>query len=178
MLPLAFSWIALGHESLQVLIWIVTSLLLLVGLVGTVLPMLPGPVLILVAAIFHVLAIKDPGTGWVGLVVLAILVVLAHVVEFFSSAVGAKYFGSTKWGIWGAITGGIVGLFFSIPGLILGPLVGALVFELAFARKQIRPAAKSTWGTLVGTTAGLILKTAIGIAMVGWFLLDELWLKW
>jgi uncharacterized protein len=179
----AMTWSGIGHGTLVALIWSLTAVLLLVGLAGTVLPMLPGPALIFAAAVIHYLAMHflasaDAGIGWPGFLVLLLMLIVAHVLEMFSSAVGAKYFGSTRWGIWGAIIGGIVGLFFGLPGIFIGPIVGALLFEIAFARREWKPAAKSTWGTLVGTTAGLVLKVGIGVIMIGYFLLDVLWLHW
>jgi len=165
-------------------VWSVTLLALIVGLVGTVLPMLPGPMLILAAALWHTLAMRywlhapDPGIGWPGLVILGLFVGAAIALETLSSAMGAKYFGSTKWGIWGAVIGGLVGLFFGPVGLLLGPLLGALGAEMIIAKRELKPAAKSTWGTLVGTAAGLLLKAALGLAMVGYFFLDVFALAW
>jgi uncharacterized protein YqgC (DUF456 family) len=91
---------------------------------------------------------------------------------------GAKYFGSTKWGIWGALLGGILGIFFVPIGIFLGPVIGALAAEMIIAKRQLKPAAKSTWGTVVGTMAGLVLKTILGLAMVGYFFIDVFWLAW
>jgi uncharacterized protein len=173
-------WGAWGHGSLSVVVWGVTLSLLLVGLVGTFLPALPGPVMIFLGAVFHVTAstyaLKNPDAGmhWVGFSVLTVLLALAIFVDFASSVVGAKYFGATKWGSIGALVGGILGLFFSLPGLILGPIIGALSFEMMFAKREWKPAAKSSWGTLLGTGVGLIVKGALGVAMVLYFLIDVL----
>ena len=86
-------------------------------------------------------------------------------------------FGSTKWGMIGAVVGGTVGIFFSLPGLILGPLIGVFAFEMIFGRKElktatrVKTATRSTWGSLLGGTVGLIAKVVIGVAMVIWFYL-------
>ena len=88
---------------------------------------------------------------------------------------GAKWFGASRWGLIGVFVGGIVGFFFSLPGLILGPIIGGLAFELWFAKKEMKPAMKSTWGTIVGTGAGLVLRLAISLAMVAVFFVDALW---
>jgi uncharacterized protein YqgC (DUF456 family) len=181
---LAFSWLELGDGTLHVVIWTITVLLLLIGLVGTVVPMLPGPALIFAAAVFHALAmrylagVQDPGIGWVGCLILLLMVGVSFVLEMLSSAVGAKYFGSSKAGIWGAVLGGIIGLFFGLPGLIIGPIAGALLFERVLAKREWKPAAKSTWGALVGTGAGLVLKGGAGVVMVAYFFIDLFWLAW
>jgi uncharacterized protein YqgC (DUF456 family) len=177
-------WSGLWEGTQQGLVWTVTVLALVVGLVGTVLPMLPGPMLILAAAVWHVVAMRywlevpDPGVGWPGFAILGLFVVAAQVIETASSAMGAKYFGSTKWGIWGALAGGLVGLFFGPVGIILGPLLGALGAEMIIAKRELKPAAKSSWGTLIGTVAGLLVKAGLGLAMVGYFFLDVFALAW
>jgi|GEM_PF-47118 len=177
-------WGGLWEGTQHGFVWGVTVIALVVGLVGTILPMLPGPLLILAAAVWHVLAMRywlheaDPGLGWPGMAVLVVLVVVAQVLETASSAMGAKYFGSTKWGIWGALLGGLVGIFFVPVGIFLGPVLGALAAEMIIAKRELKPAAKSTWGTLLGTVAGLLLKAGLGLAMVGYFFLDVFWLAW
>jgi uncharacterized protein YqgC (DUF456 family) len=70
--------------------------------------------------------------------------------------------------------GGIVGMFFVPVGLILGPLLGGVSFELIFAKKRLQPAAKSAWGSLLGTGVGLVLRLIVALGMVAAFLLDVL----
>jgi uncharacterized protein YqgC (DUF456 family) len=70
--------------------------------------------------------------------------------------------------------GGVVGLFFGLPGLILGPLVGGFAFEMLFAKMELKPAAKSTWGTLLGTGLGLVARVAVSVVMVAVFVVDAL----
>ncbi len=182
--PGAEWWRGLWENTQFGVVWLITGLLLLIGLLGTVLPLLPGTALILIAAIWHALAMRywldaaDPGIGWPGILILTLLATLSQLLETASSALGAKYFGSTQWGAWGALAGALVGIFFGIPGIFIGPVVGALVAELLIARRDLKPAAKSTWGTLLGTMAGLLLKVGFGLAMAGYFFLDVFLLRW
>ncbi|MGI8603196.1 MAG: DUF456 domain-containing protein [Verrucomicrobiales bacterium] len=184
MIRLALSWTGLGEGTLQAGIWTVTILLLLLGLIGTVLPMLPGPGLIFLAAVFHYLALRyladvtDPGIGWPGFLILLLMLILALAFEMVTGAVGAKHFGSSKWGVAGAIAGGLIGIFFALPGIFIGPVVGALLAEMFLARRDLKPATKATWGTLLGTTAGLVLKVGMGVIMITYFLFDLFWLDW
>jgi uncharacterized protein len=177
-------WAQIGQGSIKVAIWVVTVLFLLAGLAGTIVPALPGPLIILVGAVLHVLAYhfflqpQNPGLHWPGLLVLLLFVVISQVLDFFSSAVGSKIFGGSKWGVWGALVGGIFGIFGGLPGLFIGPVIGALVFELAFAKKELRPAAKSSMGTFVGTTTGMMMKVGVGIAMIIYFMCDIFLLRW
>jgi uncharacterized protein YqgC (DUF456 family) len=146
--------------------WTATIFLMLVGLVGTVLPLVPGAVLILGGAALAHFALH--AIGWPTLLGLTLLAILAMALDFVSGAVGAKYFGATRWGAIGGILGAVVGLFFGVLGIFVGPLVGALLGELLGGR-GILPAGKSTWGTFLGTTAGIVGKFAIGLAMIAWF---------
>ena len=154
--------------------WTLTLVLMLAGLIGTVVPVLPGTTVILAAAIMHHLALGEAhSVGWWSIGALTVLAVLSYVVDFGSAAVGAKYFGATRWGAVGGIIGTIVGMFFFPLGIFIGPLVGVLLFEL-LGGQRLLPAGKSTWGTFLGTTAGIIGKLTIAGAMIAWFLIAAL----
>src|SRR5438552_625615 len=93
--------------------WTLTLLLMLLGLIGTVLPLVPGTVLILGAAVMHRLALgTEHSVGWTTLIGLTVLMVLAHVLDLVSGSLGAKWFGATRWGALGGIIGAIAGMFF------------------------------------------------------------------
>ncbi len=87
---------------------------------------------------------------------------------------GARWFGASRWGIAGVFIGGIVGMLFMPFGLVLGPLIGGIAFELIFAKKRLQPAAKSAWGSLLGTGVGLVLRLIVALGMVATFFLDAL----
>ena len=154
--------------------WIVTLLLMFIGLVGTVLPLVPGPTIILAGAIVHRLMLGEAKSiGWWTLGALIVLTLVSYAIDLVSGAIGAKWFGATRWGALGGILGAIVGLFFGIIGVFIGPLVGVLLGEL-LGGKGLLPAGVSTWGTLLGTTAGIVGRLLIAILMIGWFLLATL----
>jgi uncharacterized protein YqgC (DUF456 family) len=150
--------------------WIITLLLMFVGLAGTVLPLIPGTTIILAGAILHRLMLGEAHSiGWWTLSALIVLTLLSYAIDLVSGALGAKWFGATRWGALGGIIGAIVGLFFGIPGIFIGPLLGVLIGEL-LGGKGLLPAGVSTWGTLLGTTAGIIGRVLVAIVMIGWFL--------
>lgn len=151
--------------------WFLTIFLMLVGLIGTVLPLIPGAILILIGAVVNHFAIGS--VGWGTLVVLTLLAIAAQALDIVSGAAGAKWFGATRWGAVGGILGAIVGLFFGLPGLLIGPLLGAMTGEL-LGGKGFLPAGKSGWGTFLGTTAGIVGKLAIAFIMIGWFAIAAL----
>lgn len=159
--------------------WIVTICLLLAGLVGCIIPILPGHLIILLAAIAHRLMLGKEGSGmeWWTFVILGALMAISQALEFAAGAAGTKWFGGTKWGAGGALLGGLIGMFFFPVGLLAGPLVGAFAFEKLFAKQELRPAAVSGVGSVVGTVAGMGMKFFIGIVMIAWFFIDCFWVK-
>jgi uncharacterized protein YqgC (DUF456 family) len=174
----SWEWLTTMISSLpwQILsVWALTICLLLVGLIGSVLPLLPGPFLIFIAGVLHTLLLPEHGMGWVGIAILVLLLVVSYFVDMAAGAMGARWFGASRWGIMGVFVGGIIGLFFAPLGFIVGPLIGGLAFELIFAKKRMAPAVKSTWGTLLGTGLGLAVRFALALAMVATVLVDVIW---
>jgi uncharacterized protein YqgC (DUF456 family) len=119
---------------------------------------------------------QESGVEWWTFVVLGALLILSQVFEFLSGAAGTRWFGGTRWGAFGALIGGIVGIFFLFPfGLILGPLIGSMFCEFVFAKKEVRPATVSGVGSVLGTVAGMVVKIIVGVLMIVWFLVDVIW---
>jgi uncharacterized protein YqgC (DUF456 family) len=148
--------------------WTLTIILMILGLIGAVFPVWPDSLLIWAGALLHHFTVRAEHTvGWWTLAVLTLLMILAHVVDFTAGAIGSKKFGGTRWGAAGGIIGGIIGVIFFFPiGIFLGPMIGVLCMEVVFAGRTLGPAAKSSWGTLLGTTAGIIGKAIIDVSMV------------
>ena len=150
--------------------WLLAIVLMAVGLIGTVLPVVPGTAIILAAALLHQIILgSEKSLGWWNIAALVLLTLLSYALEFAAGYFGAKRFGATKWGAFGAVIGAIAGLFFPFPGLIVGPVAGALAGELV-AGKRLVSAGRAGWGTLLGNLAGMIGKLTIGLVMVSWFL--------
>jgi uncharacterized protein YqgC (DUF456 family) len=155
----------------HLLAYIAAAILVLIGLAGIILPALPGlPVMF--AGMW--LAAWADGfkfvSGWTVLL-LGVLTVLSLVVDVGATAMGAKRVGAGKLAMLGAALGTVFGgLFFSIPGLILGPFVGAMAGELVRG-KELREASKIGFGTWVGLAFGTALKLALAFAMLGIFVL-------
>jgi uncharacterized protein YqgC (DUF456 family) len=100
------------------------------------------------------------------------MTVLTYVVEFAASILGVKKFGGSRRAMVGAALGGIVGLFLGVPGILLGPFVGAVIGELSLQR-SLDQANRAGFGTVVGLAIGVVGKLAIGIAMIGFFVLQR-----
>jgi len=97
--------------------------------------------------------------------VLGLLVLVAIAVDFFASLVGAKRVGASNKGLLGAGLGGVLGLFFGLPGLVAGPFLGAAAGEMAHGREW-REATRIGVGTWIGLLLGAIFKLALAIAML------------
>lgn len=157
---------------MDVLWWFAAIVLMAIGLIGTVLPVIPGTTIILVAAIGHRITTgPENGVGWWALGALVLLALLSYALDFLAGYFGARYFGATKWGVIGAIIGGIVGIFTGFVTLLVAPIIGAVVGEL-IAGKRLINAGKAGWGTLLGNLAGVLAKLAIGLAMVVIFVMN------
>ena len=156
---------------MQLFWWLVVILLFAVGLIGTVLPIFPGTVIILAAAIIHRTVLgAEKSVGWATIAVLALLTLASYAVDLVSGYLGAKYFGATRWGAFGALLGALVGLFFGIPGLFVGPVVGAVVGEFIGGKRMI-DAGRAGWGSLLGNLAGMLAKLVIALLMITIFLI-------
>lgn len=149
-------------------LWLLAAILVLVGIAGTVLPALPGAPLVFLGLVCAAWADGFQKVGWVTLSVLAILMVLTFVVDFLASRWGAKRVGASWLALLGAFLGTIVGLFFSIPGLILGPFLGAVAGEWLSVR-NLRQAGKVGLGTWLGMILGIGAKLALVFSMLGIF---------
>jgi uncharacterized protein YqgC (DUF456 family) len=154
--------------------WLITGSLLAAGAVGCVLPVLPGHLILLLAAVAHRLMLGAEGSGlhWWSFVILGGLMAVSQTLEMVSGAAGAKWFGGTRWGALGAIGGALIGMFFMPLGLLVGPLLGALVCEIGLAKQETKPAVISGVGSVVGTLVGMGIKMLIGAVMIVWFFLD------
>jgi uncharacterized protein YqgC (DUF456 family) len=140
-------------------------LVMLAGLIGSMLPVIPGIPLMLAAVIGHRLYFSAHSVSNTVMVILIVLTVVSIAFDFLAGMFGANKFGATWRGAVGAIVGGIVGLFFNLPGIILGPFIGATLFEL-LGDREMKMALKAGLGATVGMFAGIIGKFAIGVIMI------------
>lgn len=158
---------------MEIALYLLAALLMLGGLAGTVLPMLPGIPMIF-GGIWLAAAVdgyRHLGTGW--LLAIGALGVLGVAVDFVAGTLGAKRVGASARALWGATIGTVLGMFLGIPGLILGPFVGALLGELSAGTSVLRSAHVGV-GTWIGLLAGTLVKLVISFLMLGLFALAML----
>ncbi len=151
--------------------WFVTVVLFAVGLIGTVLPLVPGTVIILAGAILHRIMLgPEKSIGWRTIAVLVLLTLATYALDFVSGYFGARYFGATKWGLFGALVGALIGIFFGIAGLFIGPVIGAVLGEFVAGKRMI-DAGRAGWGSLLGSLGAMIAKLVISLVMITIFFL-------
>ena len=151
--------------------WVVTIVLFAVGLIGTIAPVLPGTTIILAAAVIHRIMLgPEKSIGWRTIIVLVLLTLATYAIDILGGYFGAKYFGATKWGTFGAILGALVGLFFGIVGLFVGPVIGAIAGEFVAGKRMI-DAGRAGWGSLLGNLGAMLGKLVIGLGMIAIFFL-------
>jgi uncharacterized protein YqgC (DUF456 family) len=143
-------------------------LVMCVGLAGAILPGVPSTPLVLIAAIAHKLYFGPAGAGWIVMTLLAGLTAFALVMDYLATVYGAKRLGATWRGAVGAILGGLIGLFFHLPGILFGPFVGAFVFEKMSGRTW-KDSGRAGVGATLGLLAGALGKLACCVAMMGLF---------
>jgi uncharacterized protein len=155
------------------LLWFGVVVLVTVGVVGTVMPGLPGVPLVLGGLLLGAWIDDFQYVGRGVLMVLAVLAVIASGVDFVAGALGAKRVGAHRRAVIGAALGAIAGLFFGLPGIVLGPFAGAVLGELS-VRRGLDRAARVGVATWIGMVLGGAVKLALALSMVALFAYQRL----
>jgi uncharacterized protein len=165
--PGAISLSCRGMEP--ILVWTLTVILTCVGLAGVIIPLLPGTTLILIGMVVHKLLLPDD-LSWTVIGWISAFWFLSVIIDFAGVLAGTRLFGGGKWGMAGASGGAFIGMFFSLPMLILGTIVGAMAAEKFIAKKSHRESilagAGAAFGFLISTAGRLVC----AFAMIALFL--------
>lgn len=153
---------------MTLLIWTAAVILVVVGLIGVVLPALPGTVLIFAGLLLAAWADGFARVGITTIVIIGIIGAASYGVDFAAAALGAKKLGASKRAMAGAAIGTVLGLFLGLPGLIIGPFAGAVLGELSVDRdwKKAGKAGVAAW---IGFAIGTAVKVGIAFGMLGIF---------
>ena len=143
--------------------------MVIIGLIGVVMPALPGHMLILAGLIVGAWANGFMRVGLWTLVVLGVIALASYAVDFVAVALGAKRLGASPRAMTGAALGTLAGLFFGLPGVIVGPFVGAVIGELT-AHRNFAKAGKAGVAAWIGFAIGTAVKVALAFLMIGIFL--------
>jgi len=151
----------------------IAGILVLVGLAGTILPVLPGLPLVFLGMLIAAWAGGFAQVGVGTLVALGVLTLLSVAVDFWAAAVGARRVGASRLAIIGAVVGTLFALFLGPLGLFVGPFLGAVAGELIHGRRLdqagVGQATRVGFGTWLGIVFGIALKLMLALAMLGLF---------
>lgn len=149
--------------AFEIILIIIAVLCILIGFAGCVMPVLPGPPFALIALIVFKFTEAGGAISWTSICVFAVLTLIVTLLDYAVPALGAKKFGGTAAGIWGAVIGMLAGLFFLPFGIILCPFIGAFIGELIVGKSY-----KRSFKAAVGTFAGFILGTGLKMILCFW----------
>jgi uncharacterized protein YqgC (DUF456 family) len=151
---------------MDLFLYILAAALIIGGVAGAILPVLPGVPMIF-GGIWLAAAVDDyQHLGWGWLVVIGAIAVLGVAVDFIAGSLGAKKIGASPRALWGAGIGTTIGMFFGLPGLLIGPFAGAVIGELWSGKSILRSAhvGVSTW---FGMLLGVVAKVVLSFLMIG-----------
>jgi uncharacterized protein YqgC (DUF456 family) len=154
-------------------LWMLSALFTVIGLCGLIVPVIPGPILLLIGLVLAAWAEHFVFIGPIIITILTLLAILAHTLDFLAGAMGVNRFGASRKAAFGAAIGAVFGIFFGFIGMLLGPFIGALIGELAVS-KNIHTAGLAGIGAWLGMMVGAAAKMAIGFSMVGIFIIARL----
>jgi len=147
------------------------TVLVLLGFIGSILPVIPGPPISWVGLLLLKWTdyITDHGDAYGNaLWILLFFVILVTILDYVVPIMGTRKFGGSKRGVWGATIGVVVGLFFGPPGIIIGPFLGAYIGEITTGKKE-RDALRAAWGSFVGFLLGVGMKLMVCGAILFFF---------
>jgi len=158
---------------IDVVLMILGGIFMVAGIVGCILPILPGPPLSYAGLLLLQFTSRHPFTTRF-LLIYAAVTILVTVLDYVIPVYGTKKLQGSKYGIWGSASGLVIGLIFFPPfGIIIGPLLGAFLGELLTGKKADR-AIKSALGSLLGFIAGSAIKLVLSVIMAYYFVANVL----
>lgn len=157
-------------DPLTLLLTTLAVVLGLAGLAGAVVPVLPGPPMVFLGLWLGAWVGGYDRVGGLVVLVLAGIMLVAVILDFVASALGARRVGASPLAVGGAVLGAVFGIFFGLLGVILGPFLGAVAGEL-LARRDLAGAADVGLATWIGLVLGAVAKVALSLLMIGIFVL-------
>lgn len=148
---------------------VIAVLFFAVGMIGTVLPALPGAPLIWLGMLVYGFMVKFNNLPWTFFIGQGLAVALIFLIDYLAGIWGTRRYGGSRAAVWGSILGGVLGVFLLGPfGLIFGPFIGAMAGEL-YQKSPLEKAFHVGVGTLIGFLGGTVLKLGIEVLMIVWF---------
>ena len=154
---------------MDILLWVLSALLVGVGMAGTVLPMLPGVPLVFAGLLLAAWIGGFQQVGWPVLLVLGVVTMLSLAIDAAAASLGAKRVGASRAAVLGAALGALAGVFFGLAGLLVGPFAGAALGQF-LVRGDLADAGRAGFGAWIGFLLGSLAKLALAAIMLVIFL--------
>ena len=152
---------------MEVIGWLVASVLFMIAFVGLVYPIIPSALFLVGGFLLYGLIDTFDGMTILFWIIQILFVILLFGADTLSNLVGVKKFGGSKAGMWGSTIGLLLGPFvIPVAGILLGPFLGAVISELIVSRTGIKQALKTGIGSLVGFLTSIITKGFIMVIMI------------
>ncbi len=153
--------------------YIVAVIFFITGIVGTFAPVLPGAPLIWLGMLLFGLLTGFENLPWSFFLLQGLLAIAVMGIDYLATALGSRYFGASRAAVLGALAGLVAGLFFLPVGLLVGPFLGAMLFEY-LAKRQFEGAVRAGLGAVIGFWSGALFKLFLELGMIAWFLITVL----
>ncbi len=156
---------------MDILLITISVLLIIIGTIGSIIPILPGPPIAFGGLVLVQFSSKHPFTNEF-LIILGLLTILSAIVDNALPVYATKKFNGSKKGIWGSAIGLVVGLFFFPPiGIIIGPMVGAFIGEITDG-KSTNNAIRPAFGSFIGFLSSIFLRLVLSLVMASYFVIE------
>lgn len=156
---------------MDILLISIGIILIIIGIVGSVIPIVPGPPITFCGLLFVHFISKQPFTTEF-LIIFGLLAILSAIIDNVLPIYAAKKFNGSKKGVWGSAIGLIIGLFFFPPfGIIVGPIAGAFIGEIIDG-KSPNDSIKPACGSFIGFLSSIFLRLALSIVMAYYFIVE------
>jgi uncharacterized protein YqgC (DUF456 family) len=154
---------------MTIVLWTLAVAMVIVGVIGVVMPALPGHMLIFAGLVVGAWANGFMRVSAWTLTIIGLIALASYGVDFLAVALGARRLGASPRAMTGAALGTLAGLFFGLPGVIVGPFVGAVIGELT-THRDFGKAGKAGVAAWIGFAIGTAIKVALAFLMIGIFL--------
>lgn len=162
---------------MDLLLVFIGFIFVILGLIGAILPVLPGPILGWFGLLLLYLT-KVVKTDWTFLGITFLIAILVFILDYIIPAIGTKKYGGTKYGVYGSVIGLVFGLLFGgLAGIILGPFFGALIGEYLYDTTNTDRALRAAYGSFIGFLFSTGLKFAVSLTYFVLFL-KKVWQNW
>lgn len=145
------------------------AILAILGVIGSIIPAMPGPILSFISLILLYLSKGDEGITIVSLIIFGIATLVIIGIDYIAPVLGAKFSGASKKGVWGAVIGAVIGIIFLPPlGIFIGAFIGAVLGEMQ-GGKNLQQAMRAGIGTVLASIATTVLQVIFSVTALVYF---------